>query len=209
MKLLKIASLIISKNDDYEYSYDPEHKNKPKGSDWVETKSGWSKGKSESSSSTKIVDKNNIPKTMFRGITQNYDETKNPSIIWFTDDVELAKEYSEQGQLMKGNLICLNPFSFAKSEKPTTTRDCFGEFANLIGEHFYQNKITREKGLELIENLKQLDVDNKNIKLFQLWDEYPEVKHTLQMLGYDGIITEENKKQTVGIFNSEQFVPTF
>lgn len=44
MKLLKIANSIIAKGFGYEYKHDPEHRNKPVGTDWIKTKEGWSRG---------------------------------------------------------------------------------------------------------------------------------------------------------------------
>ena len=42
-KLLRLARLLLAKQDDYKYIYDPEHKKRPYGSGWVKTEKGWSK----------------------------------------------------------------------------------------------------------------------------------------------------------------------
>ena len=46
-ELLKIAKAVQA--EDYNYSYDPEHKKKPAGGGWAKTDKGWQKGKSENS----------------------------------------------------------------------------------------------------------------------------------------------------------------
>lgn len=39
-KLLRLAKLLLSKDKNYKYIYDPTHKKKPYGSGWIKTEKG-------------------------------------------------------------------------------------------------------------------------------------------------------------------------
>lgn len=52
-EMLKAAKAILS---EYEYIYDPEHRNRPEGGGWEKTQGGWSRGKEER------IDENESPR---------------------------------------------------------------------------------------------------------------------------------------------------
>ena len=63
-KLLRLAKLLLAKEDDYKYIYDPEHKKRPTGGSWVKTEKGWSKsnGRKEKEHSGIGKDNRGIPR---------------------------------------------------------------------------------------------------------------------------------------------------
>ena len=53
-ELVKVAKLLLA-IEDYEYVYDPRHKKKPHGDNWVKTDKGWAKGKEKSPAKQVLV----------------------------------------------------------------------------------------------------------------------------------------------------------
>ena len=63
-KLLRLARLLLSKDKNYKYIYDPAHKKQPYGSGWIKTERGWSKsnGRKEKEHSGTGKDDRGIPR---------------------------------------------------------------------------------------------------------------------------------------------------
>lgn len=122
-------------------------------------------------------------------------------IIWSTVDYDLAAEYGADKD-MKVETYILNVKNSIPIRKAEIERS-MKEFVIDIINYAYKEDIDLDPVEKLAEKLMKMKTDK--VKLFELWDKYPNDLITLLTgLGFDSIKTKENGKTTYGIFDKTQ-----
>lgn len=82
-ELILIAKDLLA-DTKYDYVYDPDHKNKPKGGHWEKTKEGWSQNKNKKKPKTKERDIHDVIKD------KNTDSKTLEKIFYHTDSRDIT-----------------------------------------------------------------------------------------------------------------------
>ena len=168
-----------------------------------------------------------LPHIHYRGLTQPHDPNHNNHITWVSTNAEHASEYANgQGSSFnadKTNTPNITPL-YIKSNTPvhlgyrvstteTTDSELLGRVKNRIMDA-YQNKQTdlhtAKKAFDMVDKVPTTNTYNR---AWHWRDSIPEVKHSLQMVGYDSFEDTEMHKgepiKTIGLFDKSQLHPIY
>lgn len=161
--------------------------------------------------------------TMYRGLSEPFDEAKTSHLTWTTDNPEYASAYAyggadksniDQGSnVMKLQVKSQSPFDFGYRSQFTEVKydDMLDRLKRGASEALNRGDITRDKGLDIldkIEDMRDAAPDVNDMKpVFSWWNDKPEMVDVLKDLGHDSLIAKEgidDNISTLAIFGGDQ-----
>ena len=154
---------------------------------------------------SKLVDEDDKPIVLYRGIEEKYDVGKQGEVTWVTPNKEQADSY--RNGTAGSELLEV----YARVEKPLYLGDSWTEHSvsslvknkllPALNKAFQNKQLTREQGLKLRNKLNEM-IKNDNgemVPLFELYNDNPDVLSVIKGMGYDAIEVEEGGNRTYGV----------
>ena len=163
--------------------------------------------------------------TRYRGLAEPYDDSKNPHLIWTTDNPEYASAYAyggaDKSNFGKGSNVLPvkvkseNPFDFGFRSQFTEVKfeNVLDRVERGIIDSYKDGKLGRDEALDLRDEVLDLaDADDGTfMPVFEWWNNKPEMIDILRRSGYDSISAKEGVNddiETIALFNPNQMRST-
>lgn len=149
----------------------------------------------------------------YRGLPEPYDKKKNSHLTWTTDDPEYASAYAyggpdgtnigKGGNVMPIQVKADNPFDFGFRSQHTEVKygDMLDRLLRGTNQAFGEGKITRDKGLAIMDKIEDLRLDDPDVDkfkpVFSWWNNKPEMIDILKDLKFDSLAAKEGATDAV------------